>query len=123
MLSKKKHHFIQLVVIFSAITILTLLYEWGIRGTNDMNTGMSGMMGESMGDMMSSMHAGGIKLSDMFEQQESMETINSQQSSMESHHGASGVMKTTHYFTTAIIVILLPFIFAGSAYLAIMWLK
>lgn len=120
MLSKKKHHFLQLVIVFSAITVLALLSAWGY-GYEEKSVGM---MGQSMGGMMSSMHAGNAKLSDLLVQQEStMNMNNTQDSSMESHHQASGGMKTTHYFTTAIIVILLPFILAGTVFLTVMWLK
>lgn len=121
MLSKKKHHFLQLVVVFSFITVMSLLSVWGYRAYEEKN---AGMMGLSMGNMMSSMHAENAKLSDLLVQQESIESINNNQDSgMESHHQAGGGMKTTHYFTTAIIVILLPFILAGSVFLAVMWLK
>lgn len=121
MLSKKKHHFLQLVIVFSAVTVLALLSAWGYRAYEEKS---SGMMGQSMGNMMSSMHAGNVKLSDILVQQESVESMNNtQSSSMESHHQAGSAMKTTHYFTTAIIVILLPFIIAGAVFLAVIWLK
>ncbi len=121
MLSKKQHHFLQLVIVFSAITVLALLSAWGYRTYEEKS---AGMMGQSMGNMMSSMHAGNAKLSDLLVQQESMESMNNtQDNSMESHHQTGGGMKTTHYFTTAVIVILLPFILAGTVFLAVVWLK
>lgn len=120
MLSEKKHHFLQLVVVFSAVTVLALLSAWGYR---DYEEKSSGMMWQSMGNMMSSVHARNAKLSDLLVQQESAESMNNSQSSMVSHHQASGAMKTTHYFTTAIIVILLPLILACTVFLAVVWLK
>jgi len=116
MLDKKKHHFFQLVIIFASITIISLLSAWGYRSNSETSMGM---MGQSMGKMMSSMHAGNASLSDLFVQQESMEMA----SGMESHHQADKKMKTTHLFTTAIIVILLPFIIAGVVFLTVMWIK
>jgi hypothetical protein len=120
MLSKKKHHFLQLAVVFSSITVLALLSAWGFQTYEEKS---SGMMGQSMGNMMSSMHAGNANLSDLLVQQESVESMNNSQSGMESHHEVSSAMKTAHYFTTAIIVILLPFILAGTVFLAVVWLK
>jgi len=118
MLDKKKHHFFQLVIIFASITIISLLSAWGYRSNSETSMGM---MGQSMGKMMSSMHAGNASLSDLFVQQEKMEMASGMES--QSHHQADKKMKTTYLFTTAIIVILLPFIIAGVVFLTVMWIK
>ncbi|MCX7921778.1 MAG: hypothetical protein N3B21_07180 [Clostridia bacterium] len=117
MLDKKKHHFLQLVVIFGAITLLTLLFAWGSReGT----TSSMGMMGQSMGSMMQSMHAKNVTISDLIKQQEQTEMS----SGMSSHHESGSMsIKISHYLTTGIIIVLLPFIIAGAVFLGIVWWK
>lgn len=117
MLDKKKHHFLQLAIIFGSITIITLLSAWGYRSS--VETGMS-MMGQSMGNMMRTMHARNITVSDLLRQEEQMEMA----TGMEGHHNNQDMhLKISHYITTAMIVILLPFIIAGSVFLGVVWLK
>lgn len=120
MLDKKKHHYLQLVIVFTAVTIISLMSAWGHRSNTETSMDMMGqMMGQSMGKMMSSMHASNISLSSLFQQQEKMEMA----SGMESHHQAGNKIKTTHFITTAVIVILLPFVLAGAVFLTVMWIK
>lgn len=117
MLDKKKHHFNQLVVIFGAVAIISLLSVWGYR--SDAEVSMS-MMGQSMGNMMSTMHAKNITLNDLFIQEEKVEAA----VGMESHHNEQDAfLRNSYNTTTAMIVILLPFIVAGSVFLGIVWLK
>lgn len=115
MISKKKLHFLQLTFVFTAITIGTLLYNWS--GNANLKNSMS-MMGQSMGNMMSSMHLKNAKLSDLITSKE--------QSSMGmnmNHETEEGYLKEIHYTTTIIIVVLLPFIVGGTVFLAIVWFK
>ena len=117
MLDKKKHHFLQLAVVFGAVTIISLLSVWGYRSETE--TGMS-MMGQSMGSMMQTMHASNITVGNLLIQEEQMETA----TGMEGHHNNQDeFLKISHFVTTATVVILLPFILAGSVFLGIIWLK
>lgn len=120
MLDKKKHHFLQLAFIFGAITIISLMASWGYRNASDAS---KEMMGQSMGKMMQGMHLQNITIGDLIRQQESAEAASN--TGMESHHAGSGNtgLETGHFMTTAVIVILLPFIIAGAVFLAIVWLK
>lgn len=139
MLDKKKHHFLQLSVIFGAVVIISLLSSWGYR--NNVEASMK-MMGQSMGKMMQGMHLQNITVSDLVRQQEMMESAsasaagngmeshhsgsgsgNAGTESHQSHHGSNSGMETTHFITTATIVILLPFIIAGAVFLMVVWLK
>lgn len=116
--NKKTHHFWQLVLIFGAITVLALAASYGYSRTQQ-----AGMMGSSMGNMMSSMHLRNITVNDLIRQQEQVETATGQDS-MASHHGeGNGFLKATHTLTTATIIILLPFIIAGTVFLTIIWIK
>lgn len=117
MLDKKKHHFLQLVIIFGAVTIISLLSAWGYR--SKVETSMK-MMGQSMGNMMSTMHAKDITVSDLFKQEEKVEAA----TGMEGHHNSQDdFLKNSYNITTALIIILLPFIVAGSVFLGVVWLK
>jgi hypothetical protein len=80
----------------------------------------AGMMNDSMGNMMSSMHLGNVNISDLLYQEERQEAA----TGMSSHHSEEdSELKRIHYFTTLSIIILLPFIVAGTAFLSIVWLK
>lgn len=115
--NKKKHHFLQLVIIFGAVTIISLVFAWGYR--SNVEPSMS-MMGRSMGKMMSTMHARNITVGDLFAQEEKMEMA----TGMEGHHNSQDeFLKNSYIITTASIVILLPLIIAGSVFLCIVWLK
>ena len=117
MLDKKKHHFLQLAVIFGSVTVISLLSAWGYR--SEAEASMS-MMGQSMGKMMSSMHAPNITVRDLLVQEEKTEAA----TGMESHHNSQDeYLKNSYYITTASIIILLPFIIAGSVFLCVVWLK
>lgn len=76
------------------------------------------MMGQSMGNMMSSMNLKNAKLSDLVSNKKKEETNMSM-----SHEPKEGYIKDIHYITTIVIVILFPFTIAGSVFLAIVWLK
>lgn len=116
---KKKMPFIKLAVLFSLITVLVLYYKWGST-TND--EADKSMMDLNMGDMMGEMHLNEITVSDLFVQEKEMVTVSSGDTYMESHHqDKSGFIVIAHKITTLIIVILLPFILAGSIFLAIIW--
>lgn len=117
MISKKKLHFLQLTFVFTAITIGTVLLNWS-SNTNIKNS-MS-MMGQSMGNMMSSMHLKNAKLSDLVTSKEQTNTSKSKNMSNETKEG---YLKEIHYITTTIIVVLLPFIIGGTVFLAIVWFK
>lgn len=117
MKNKKKLHFMQLSVIFLSVTILGLAANWGhIREMRS----ESEMMGMTMGDMMAVMHGSNVTFADMLWPEESMVS----QVSMTAHHERGRDFITiSHYWSTAMIIILLPFILAGSVFLAVSWLK
>ncbi|KNY28064.1 hypothetical protein [Pseudobacteroides cellulosolvens] len=120
-MDKKKLRFWRLAITFVEITILALIVSYGYGYRKQ-----ASMMNKTMGNMMSSMHLGNITLSDMIKEQEQIEGLQEQNQSQShnSHHSQSDSFLTaTHYLTTATIVILLPFIIAGSVFLAIIWLK
>lgn len=118
MLNKKKLHFWQLVLTFGAITVLALAASYGYNRTQQTN-----MMGLSMGNMMSSMHLKNITVNDLIRQQEQVEAATGQDSMASHHNNGNGFLKTIHILTTASIIILLPFIVAGTVFLAIIWIK
>ena len=126
-MSKKKLHFYQLTIVFGTIVTLTLLYNWGNNGSTE--TGSS-MMGQSMGKMMSSMHLKNVTLKDLING-ESQKNMNMNRASdrasgsdTSSHHeSGSDFMKVSNLLTTGTIIVLLPFIIAGSIFLAIIWIK
>lgn len=117
MIDKKKLHFIRLSLIFGVIILLTLMNEWSKPQPSE---AAAGMMNDSMGNMMSSMHLRGANINDLLYQEESQEAA----TGMSSHHSAEdSELNRIHYFTTLSIIILLPFIVAGTAFLSIVWLK
>mgnify|MGYP000647956086 CR=1 FL=1 len=117
MIDKKKQHFISLSFIFGVIILFTLMNEWSKPQPLEAS---SSMMNDSMGNMMASMHLSNININDLVYQEESQEAA----TGMSSHHSAEdSELKRIHYFTTLSIIILLPFIIAGTAFLSIVWLK
>lgn len=123
MIDKKKLHFFRLCIIFGIITIFALLNEWSKPQSWQAN---NSMMSGSMGSMMSSMHLSNITLDDLIVQKEAQEApVNAgSNDSTSSHHNAKdSELGRAHYFTTLSIVVLLPFIVAGTMFLAIVWLK
>lgn len=117
MISKKTLHFIQLSVIFLLVTTLGLAANWG--HIQEMRS-QSEMMGMTMGDMMAVMHGSNLTFADMLWPDEGMVS----QVSMTAHHERGrDFISISHYWSTAMIIILLPFILAGSVFLAISWLK
>jgi len=115
LIDEKKLHFLRLSVIFTAITIITLLYNWGHSAGMQTTTNM---MGQSMGNMMASMHLKNIKVSDLFTIEEP------KKSSMNEHHEVKkNYIRNIHYATTITILVLIPFIVAGTAFLVIIWIK
>ncbi|MCX8131823.1 MAG: hypothetical protein N3I35_17220 [Clostridia bacterium] len=115
---RKKLYFWRLALIFGAITVLALAVSFGFNRERE-----AGMMDTSMGNMMSSMHLKNITVSDLIKQQEKMESVTGQDSMAGHHSGVSSFLNSAHYLTTATIIILLPFIVAGTIFLAIIWLK
>ncbi|MBB6215474.1 hypothetical protein HNQ80_001563 [Anaerosolibacter carboniphilus] len=113
MLDKKKHHFLQLSVIFGALVTLSLLANWGYNA--GLETGMT-MMGQSMGNMMQTMHGQEITVSDLIRQEEKIETATQQ----ENHHESESSFFNA---ATGLMMVSLPFIIAGTIFLAIMWFK
>lgn len=118
MLDKKKIHFWQLAFIFGLITFLALTYAYG----NDQGN-QSQMMSDTMGEMMG-MHLNNVTVSDLIAQQDTMTQSQSQVQDMSSHHSeTNSFVSAVHLLSIATIVILLPFIIAGTVFLAIIWLK
>ncbi|WP_070000010.1 hypothetical protein [Cellulosilyticum sp. I15G10I2] len=119
-MNKKKLPFIQLAVIFGSITLMVLLYSWASSPNTASN---SSMMEQSMGNMMK-MHLKNVTVADLVKPQNGQIEISQGGNSIAGHHNAQyGFLKTMHYLTTATIVILLPFIIAGTVFLGIIWLK
>lgn len=119
MLDKKKRNFLILVFIFASITMIKLTYDWQFNSNSS-----ESMMTDSMGNMMSSMHLQNITMEDLIRQQEQMDntmTVNDEHSNH--HSGGNGFMTAIHKLTTGTIVILLPFIIAGTIFLTIVWFK
>lgn len=117
MIDKKKQHFFSLFLIFGMIVLFTLMNEWSKPQPLE---AASSMMNGSMGNMMSSMHLGNVNINDLLYQEESQEAA----TGMSSHHSAEdSELRRIHYFTTLSMIILLPFIVAGTAFLSIVWLK
>lgn len=118
-MNKKKLPFIQLAAIFGLVTLMTLLYSWGSTPSTSPN---GGMMEQSMGDMME-MHLENVTVADLVKQKEQVEVSQGVDSQASHHETQYGFLKIMHYLTTATIVILLPFIIAGTVFLGIIWLK
>lgn len=121
MIDKKKQHFISLFLIFGVIVLFTLMNEWSKPQPLE---AASSMMNDSMGNMMSSMHLGNVSIDDLLYQEENQEENQEEASATSSHHSAEdSELNRIHYFTTLSIIILLPFIVAGTTFLSIVWLK
>lgn len=115
MFDKKKIPFWRLSFISIAFIFITLVALW-----NSPQEPNAQMMGESMGNMMKTMHLENVTIYDLF----SNETDNSQMSEMQSHHQSqSSVIYNFNFISTAAIFLLLPFIIGGSIVLAIVWIK
>jgi hypothetical protein len=123
---KNRKPFIKLSIIFGMVILITIFYEWG---TNWNKMSQSSMMSQSMGDMMSGMKLKDVTMKDLIRQQEMQQGSQNQQSVSQdqqsqghnSHHASNGFMGQLHSVTTRTILILLPFIIAGSVFLAIIW--
>jgi t-SNARE complex subunit (syntaxin) len=121
LLSKKKLHFYQLCFISICVVIVTLLINWGYFKAEEKS---KSMMTNSMGGMMSSMHLKNIKLSDLFiAENENKDSTSSNINSNKSNEMAISYKKEIHYVSTIIIIVLLPFIIAGTVFLTIVWIK
>jgi hypothetical protein len=93
------------------------MYEWSKPQPSE---AASSMMNDSMGNMMSSMHLSNVNINDLIYQEERQEAA----TETSSHHSAEdSELRRIHYFTTLSIIILLPFIVAGTTFLSIVWLK
>ena len=126
-MKKGSEHFYQLLLVFGTIIIFTQFFMWG--DIRNRNASKDAMMSGTMGDMMSSMHLKNIGLKDLFKSESENRKVSKSVSKIKendhsSMHGESGgIMKNIHYVTTISIIILLPIIIAGAAFLAIMWIK
>jgi len=77
-------------------------------------------MSQSMGEMMLQMHTGNTSIRDLLIQNEAAE----QMTGMETHQGSSNEsVRISHYLTTLIIVLGLPFVLAGGVFLLMVWWK
>jgi hypothetical protein len=113
MAGKNRRYFYLLTYFFLAFTVLVLLLVWGFSANQRQG---AGMMGQSMGNMMLSMHGGDVTLSSTV-----MQTESSESGAHESHH--SGTSDFGHYWTTSLIIFCLPWILAGAAFLLVYWFK
>lgn len=120
-MAKRKMPFIKLSIIFAIMIILAIFYSWGNRDEND---AQPSMMDQSMGNMIGENHLKDITVRDLIIQEEQSQTVQNQanEDSNTSHHDSNGsFLKTLNKITTITIVILLPFIIAGSVFLLIIW--
>ena len=120
-MAKRKMPFIKLSIIFVLIILLAIFFSWG--NNNEMGV-QSSMMDQSMGNMMGENHLKDITVRDLIIQEEQIETVQTQanEESNASHHDSNGsLLETLHKITTITIVVLLPFIIAGSVFLMIVW--
>lgn len=113
MAGKNRRYFYLITYFFAAFTVLFLVLIWGFSVNQKSN---AGMMGQSMGAMMLSMHGGDVTLQSVITQTETADS-----SEHETHH--SGSSDFSHYWTTALIIFCLPWILAGSAFLMVFWFK
>lgn len=117
MINKKKLHFYQLTIIFTAISIIALMYNWGNWSKADKS---ESMMTDTMGKMMKSMHLGSVKMSDLFKSEAMANNDNNQNSQVQEE---GSYIKDLFNLSTIVVVVLIPFIIAGTVFLAIIWLK
>lgn len=113
-LERKKHNFFKLSVVFCALVILGLLYNWGYYQENEAH-----MMDESMGSMMRSMHGEAVNLGELLRIGEAIEYGTGK----DEHHDSDSFIAWSFNISTALMVVILPFIIAGSIFLAIVWFK
>lgn len=117
-MAKKKLPFIKLTIVFFIIILLSIFISWG---NYDESSSGSGMMDQSMGNMMGENHLKDITISDLIKQQEVNETMKQGTNDTSSHHSSTGFIKILHKVTTITIVLFLPLIIAGSVFLMIIW--
>jgi len=115
-MAKKKMPFFRLSIVFIIIIAASIFYSWGY---NNENSSGSGMMDQSMGEMMGKNHLKDITIRDLIVQEEQSETLQIEDSNS-AHHGGS-ILKTLHKISTITIVALIPFIIAGTIFLMIIW--
>ncbi|MCL6606357.1 MAG: hypothetical protein K6T94_26110 [Paenibacillus sp.] len=118
MFNKQKKPFWQLCSVFAVIVGLVLAISWGNRTEN------VAQMNHSMANMMRDEHLGNATVQDLF----SSETSDSAEVATDNgehtgHHSQEGKLYTMHIITTAMLVLSLPIILAGTVFLAIVWPK
>ncbi|WP_310828740.1 hypothetical protein [Paenibacillus pedocola] len=118
MFNKQKKPFWQLCSVFAVIVGLALALSWGNRTEN------VAQMDHSMANMMKDEHLGNTTVQDLFTfgTNDSVEvaSVNSEHTG---HHSQEGKLYTMHIVTTALLVLTLPIILAGTVFLAIVWPK
>jgi len=112
-LNKKKINFWWLAFIFGILTFFTLLLSWGITPLTFEKTGM---MADTMGNMMVNMHLENVTLASLLQPGEAHMRMSG------NYHNMAFSLKVIHYLTTATVLMLLPVITAGTIFLAIVWL-
>jgi len=120
-MAKRKMPFVKLSVCFAIIIFLAIFFSWGSNYDNGVQ---SSMMDQSMGNMMGENHLKDITVRDLIIQEKQSEVLQAQtnEESNASHHESTGsFLETLHKITTITIVILLPFIIAGTVFLLIIW--
>jgi ABC-type sugar transport system permease subunit len=120
MFNKQKKPFWQLTSVFAVIVVVVLALSWGYR------TGNVAQMNHTMADMMKDEHLGNTTIRDLFtfEAEDSTEAPTTDNNSEHTgHHEQNSRLYATHIVTTALLVLSLPIIVAGSIFLAIAWPK
>lgn len=110
---KTAKNFWLLSIFFGIFTVIGLIFMWSQPGTMSHS---SSMMGSTMGSMMKNQMMP-LTINDLFKPGEYIK------SNMSAHHQGDSLIAKTHFATTVIIVLLLPFIIGGLAFLVILWQK
>ncbi|HMM21518.1 MAG TPA: hypothetical protein PKA10_12430 [Selenomonadales bacterium] len=110
-----KLHFWQLTGVFVLLVIVAVGLQWHSYQVQEKNM-MTQMMGQSMGNMMRTMHASNVTTAQLL----TWRTENGGMGNSRQKESTES-MQWMNRFTTNTIFILLPFIMAGTAFLLIVW--
>ena len=109
-----KKHFWQLSFLLLFLVVWVLLGEWG-QYRQEKQDMMTQMMGQSMGSMMTMMHASNITLQDLLQWKAEGLMPNSHRMH------SNGYLRWVHELTTNIVFLLTPLSIGGAILLIIVW--
>lgn len=117
-MDRKKLPFIRLSIVFSIVIIIAIFYSWGFAHKTEYG---SGMMDQSMGDMMGENHLKNVTVRDLITS-DAQDKIKQSEDNHSGHHDTeNSFLYTLHKITTLTITVLIPFILAGTIFLMIIW--